>query len=1154
MGALGAALTHIENPTFLQGSPIIEKIHHFLKQKKHKATILSPLMGSNLTPSEKEKKNNTFGHYNPSTITGYLGVDIGSISTNLVIIDDHNNLLAKRYLMTAGRPIEAVRRGLKEIYLEIGDKVTICGSGTTGSGRYLIGDFIGADIVKNEITAQAQAAFSIDPRVDTIFEIGGQDSKFIRLDHGVVVDFEMNKVCAAGTGSFLEEQAEKLGINIKKEFQNAAFASPFPIKLGERCTVFIESDLIHHQQNGAKKENLIAGLCYSIVYNYLNRVVGGKKIGKHIFFQGGVATNQAVVAAFKQVLQKEIIVPPDHEVTGAIGVAILALKEKMGSKSHFKGFDLYKRKYQVQSFECKKCANYCQIRKIIIDRDNPLFYGSRCDRYDQKKITYPASPIPDLFSYRAQELYRSYLPSYSSNSPGKKKMGIPLCLFFYELLPFWQTYFEALEFEVVLSSPTNKTIIMQGVQTSVADTCFPIKISYGHILDLLQKDVDYLFLPSIISMPSNPDEAGESLNCPYVQTIPYTISATLNLEKSSPKLLRPVIYFKEEKRHLEKSLIKLGRSLGKSANSVLKALHFAFHAQSSFYKTLQNKGNTIIKNLSQYEKVLVLISRPYNGLDSGLNLEIPKIFRDMGILLMPIDFLPFDNPSIHAEYPNMYWRYGQRILAAAHLIKQLPNCHPVYLTNFSCGPDSFITQFFQKIMKDKPFLQIEIDEHSAGAGIITRCEAFIDSLARRGATSSEKKMKQKKSASSTGPKTPRAISPEHTIYIPHMSEHAHAICSAFRSQGITAEVMPESDEKTVTHGRVYTCGKECYPFIVTTGDMIKLVKSPEFNPQKSAFFMPSGDGPCRFGQYNRFQRIVLNELGLSMVPIFAPTQGPTFYKELGIAGKNFTRQAWQGIVVIDLLKKWLYQNRPFAQKKEDADKIFQKCIKMLCTTIENNQPIFPILFTIRRQLSTLKTNPKSPKPIIGIVGEIFVRSNRFSNKELIRQIESLGGIAWLSPVTEWFHYINYTAKKKYIKKRNVKKLIPILITEILQKIDEKRIHSCFHSAISNGHDPSISQIIKNSQPYLHSSFEGEAILSIGKSIDFLKKNTSGIINVMPFSCMPGNISTTLLRKVQHNYGDFPILHLAFDGLEDTTVKTRLEAFLYQTRQFKTTLL
>ena len=323
----------------------------------------------------------------PQVTEGYLGVDIGSLSTNLVVIDKDYNVIARRYLMTEGRPIEAVRRGLKEIGTELGDSIKIIGCGTTGSGRYLIGDFIGADAVRNEITAQARAAIQIDRRVDTIFEIGGQDSKYIAIDDGVVVDFEMNKACAAGTGSFLQEQAEKLNIKINEEFGERALASHCPVGCGERCTVFMESDLTSYQQAGVEKDDLVAGLAYSIAANYLTRVVQKRRIGEHVFFQGGVAWNKGVVAAFEKILGKSITVPPHHDVTGAIGAAIIAMEQGDGEQSRFRGFDLSDRKYTVESFTCEDCSNMCEVREVKIEGEKPLYYGSRCEKYDAEAKT-----------------------------------------------------------------------------------------------------------------------------------------------------------------------------------------------------------------------------------------------------------------------------------------------------------------------------------------------------------------------------------------------------------------------------------------------------------------------------------------------------------------------------------------------------------------------------------------------------------------------------------------------------------------------------------------------------------------------------------------------------------------------------------------------
>ncbi len=464
MGAIGAAFLTMEKPAKWKKFGGVERLRDYVSRP------VTPAKRSN--PSSYPSTTRKRAAWEPlrstpdgKKIPAYLGIDVGSISTNVVVIDESKKVLSKRYLMTAGRPIEAIRQGLEEVGDEVGDLVEISGVCTTGSGRYLTGDFVGADVIRNEITAQATAAAVIDPEVDTIFEIGGQDSKYICLENGAIVDFEMNKVCAAGTGSFLEEQAEKLGITIKEEFGDLALGSKSPVSLGERCTVFMESDLVHHQQKGANRDDLVAGLSYSIVLNYLNKVVGDKRVGNKIFFQGGVAFNKGVVAAFEKVTGKKITVPEHNEVTGAIGCAILARDENQAGKTHFKGLDLSNRPYELTSFECKDCPNRCEIRRVTIEGEKPLFYGSRCEKYDVDRTRKRRDDLPDLFDEREEALMASYVEEkpVPEDAP---VIGIPRLLNFLEIMPFWKAFFTALGFRLVFSDTTNKRLIAKGWRRS----------------------------------------------------------------------------------------------------------------------------------------------------------------------------------------------------------------------------------------------------------------------------------------------------------------------------------------------------------------------------------------------------------------------------------------------------------------------------------------------------------------------------------------------------------------------------------------------------------------------------------------------------------------------------------------------------------------
>jgi len=563
-------------------------------------------MPSTAVPESRVYESILFDAAGPIKV--YLGLDVGSISTNVAIVDENKRVIAKAYLMTAGRPLEAVREGLRMVGEKVAGKVEIAGAATTGSGRYLTGDFVGADVVINEITAQAAGAAIVNPKVDTIFEIGGQDSKYISLENSVVVDFEMNHACAAGTGSFLEEQAQRLGINIDGEFAELAFSSESPIKLGERCTVFMESDLLSYQQQGAKTTDLVAGLSYSIVSNYLNRVVGRRKIGDNICFQGGTAFNKAVWSAFEKVTGKPVMVPDHHEVTGAIGAAAIAQEhmEKIATesgrpaKSGFRGFEnLISIKYDVESFVCEHCPNHCEIKRVVLPGSEPLYYGSRCDRYNLKKSAGGGekSCREDVFAYRRRKMFE--YAGLDENRIGrqdasgtKTTIGLPMALVNWQLLPFFSRFFKSLGFEVVVSGKTDKRIIRMGVESVAAQPCFPVKVAYGHVAELIERGVDYIFLPSIISMPA---EYGGEYNklCPYVQSFVYQVRAAFAGKFGQTKILDAVMRFGEDERLMRKSFMDLGRKLG-CKGGVRNAIKEAFAAQAGFERSLREKGREIL--------------------------------------------------------------------------------------------------------------------------------------------------------------------------------------------------------------------------------------------------------------------------------------------------------------------------------------------------------------------------------------------------------------------------------------------------------------------------------------------------------------------------------------------------------------------------------
>lgn len=1032
--------------------------------------------------------------------------------------------------MTASRPIEAVRRGLGEVGDEIGTAVRVLGVGTTGSGRYMIGDFVGADVIRNEITAQATAALAFDNAVDTIFEIGGQDSKYISLRDGAVVDFEMNKVCAAGTGSFLEEQAERLGIKIDGEFGSLSLAACQPAKLGERCTVFMDSDLVRQQQRGAGAGNLAAGLCYSIVHNYLNKVVGDRPVGDRVFLQGGIAFNAGVVAAFQKVTGKTVTVPPNHDVTGAIGAALMARASSSG-KSLFKGFDLVDREYRQDSFTCQSCSNSCEINRVRQAGEKPLLYGGRCEKYEVRRGGGDCEDIPLLFAER-EEMLLGGKPTPESS--GRPRIGVPRVLHFYEYYPFWRAFLEELGCEAVPSEPTTGRMIREGTETVSAEVCYPVKLAHGHILSLLGEKVDALLLPSIISFPRR-NGSGKNVSCPYSQAMPFLADAALGEQLEGMTVFQPIVDFQYGRNAAYGALLKFGRALGASKTAVSRAFAAAEQSQAAFYDGVRHRGAEALELLAQTgRRGLVLVGRSYNTCDSGINLGLPRKIRDHGLVAFPMDFLPLEEGADDVRQ-NMYWRSGKRILAAARYLRGRSDLLPVYITNFGCGPDSFISHSFRETMAASPYLQLEIDEHSADAGAMTRLEAFLDSLPPEGTFSPAAVPARKE-----GPATLR----NRTIYLPRMADHAVALAGAFRAVGQPAEVLPPPDEASAALGRKHTSGKECYPCIVTTGDLVRKATSPDFDPARSAFFMPGAEGPCRFGQYRGYQERVLEQLGCGDVPFVSPAAGSS-YSDIGA---GYDRIAWDGILAVDALDRLRRRFRPYADDAGAAEKIYSTTLDRIGDAVAARRDLLPLLAAAAEDFAALPSRCEE-RPRIGVVGEIFLRSNEFSNENLVRKIERFGGEVMLAPVSEWILYTNFTRQRLARQENRYTDALKSWFRDRYQRGREKRFADAMESYLGNGHEPPTNRLLTLSAPYLHDSFEGEAVLTIGKTIDMAGKGIAGVVSAMPFTCMPGTVSAAVAKRVRADFDGLPFLNMVYDGQGGTGSDVRLEAFIHQARSY-----
>lgn len=1011
----------------------------------------------------------------------YLGVDLGSTSTNLVLMNEDNEIVSYRYLKTLGNPIESVKAGFKELKEELGDKVNIIGACTTGSGRYMIAKFIGADVIKDEITAQAKAAITIDSSVDTIFEIGGQDSKYIGIKDGVVTDFQMNKVCAAGTGSFIEEQAKKFNIPIN-DFGDIALNSDKSINLGERCTVFIETSIAANLAKGAKVDDIASGLCYSIVKNYLDRVVGQKKIGDKIFFQGGVAYNQGVINAFKALVGDKLFIPPFFSVTGAYGAAILAKEEIGVKKTLFKGFDVQNQKEFIEN-----------QNKFVCKEDNKIKFSKSVENI----------------------IFKEYEGTVDNK---KQTVGIPRSLFVFGMFPMFNAFFKELGFNVLLSNPTSEKTISLGQQYSLDEACYPVKLINGHVAELVEKEVDYIFFPDLYTVDHPGSMSRQNYGCAYMQLAFKVVNRAMELENKGIKLLAPSIAFSFGKEYMMKSFSGLGEQLGKNSQETAKALNKGMKALMEFEERMEVKGKEIIKGLKSDEKVFVIISKIYGVADPVLNMGIPDKLMNMGYKVIPFYNLP--EGDISKEYPNMYWPFVQHILEPIQLVKKHPNIYTVFLSHHGCGPDSVTSHYIRQEMDGKPYLHIEVDEHSSQVGVVTRVEAFVNSLNNLEVEKAddmelylnridhkEVNIKNDLNELKVGTK----------LYLPNIYPYSQIIKEILVKKGINTVVLPRTSKASVGLGRKHSITEEYFSLTALLGDVLRELKET-YSPTKNiAFLIPRTEGAEVEGQYNRFLRTKLDEEGFRNVDIVAPFIEDFLYKD-----DEYVKSICLSLLAGDIITI--------------ADKRYrEKHLKTVLDLVKNDNLEIKNLKEIAKEVYKQLKSLKKKKRILAI-GEFMILYNDFLNDYTFSTLEDKDYKVIYSPFSEymWLIWRDFAHQNKNDKTHR-----------LLQKLDKFKncinvISDCLLEESSFERKLENLVTIADQRVGYYAGGNGRYRVSkiLGNSL-----SCDGIITVASMYENTG-IVLNILNKEFEKDSSKPMLNLTFDGNKNENDETKIDSFMY----------
>jgi predicted CoA-substrate-specific enzyme activase len=1075
-----------------------------------------------------------------------LGFDIGSTGSKLVALDSESaRPVWEGYCRTNGNPVGAAQTLMRQFVESDASQWPVHAVGVTGSGREIVGSLLsicyGVDSVYilNEIAAHAEGALSYDPRVDTIFEIGGQDAKYIRLSEGRVVDAAMNEACSAGTGSFIEEQGRKFaGVRDVVELGQQALAAPGGVSLGQHCSVFMAEIIDQAVAAGVEQRSIIAGIYDSIIQNYLNRVKGPRSVGQVIFCQGMPFSSDALAAAVARQTGSQVIVPPHPGTVGALGIALLA-RRALPTRD-LVPLDLQRfldaAVEKKDTFICKStqgcggAGNKCRIDRITtrVGAERKLFlWGGGCSLYDKgtRKRKLP-DLAPDPFRERG-ELVQEII-ARTAVRRGLPRIALTDEFLLKGLFPFFATFLHELGFDLEVFTGADQSALKRGIEEANVPFCAPMQQYHGLVSAMVETRPDFLFLPMIRSAQKVRDEKNAVL-CPIVQASPDLLRQDFGARLRST-IVSPVVNVGPgnlESEAFQESCRHLAESLGLPEDCWRRAHRVGVAVQTRFEWDCLALGRRALQFCEEkgYTPVIVL-GRPYTIYNTVLNSNVPAILREQGTVAVPVDCYPVDeNVPI---FEDMFWSFGQRNLRAAHQIRRTPGHYSVYCSNYSCGPDSFNLHFYSYLMEGKPFAVIETDGHSGDAGTKTRIEAFLhcvdQDLAASASCRAGNDLSRLESAKAAFPDI-RAR--RETILIPRMGPTDAAV-ACLQGLGLSAEALPMPDRETVRLGRRHTSGKECVPMCLTLGLLLqRLARARETN-ERFAFFMPNAPGPCRFGVYNLLHKITLERLDLrDRVRVWTPTAANYFEGQ----PPGFATLVFTGMMAADLLEAGLHDVRPVESHPGAAKQIHDRYRAALGDLLRRaaggdlslpaallevaSGRLFGTTDLLRRAASELRVIKRERDlPTVAMVGEIYVRCEPFANDFLIERLEAHGIRVRFAPFDEWLEYTDYVGLKEGRRSG-----FGAQMSSFVQARIQNLTYAAMAETLGWPARTRVRDSLGAAAPYLREELLGEAVLTLGGPIhEWREGHIDAVVSVGPLECMPTKIAEAQFFHIAEKEG------------------------------------
>jgi predicted CoA-substrate-specific enzyme activase len=1141
----------------------------------------------------KPPEQKSFSFKKGGVLKAYLGIDAGSTTTKFVLIDENENITDVFYANNKGEPLRVVKQALldlKKKYDDRGVLLEIIALGTTGYGELLFDKAFGADYHTVETVAHTAAAQKYVPGVSFILDIGGQDMKAISVVNGIVTNVTLNEACSSGCGSFLENFAATLNIPAQN-IAETAFNAQHPAELGSRCTVFMNSTIITEQKNGKQADDIMAGLCRSIIENVFTKVIrmlNFAALGDTIVVQGGTFKNNAVLRALEQYLGKNVVRAPYPGEMGAIGIALLTKRHIAengyttphgdGARPRFIGLDAmedfdYK---QETNIKCAFCANNCNRTLVTFANGTTWVTGNRCERGEligkpddpalrkqAREIAGRLDSVPDMIKTRETLLFQNY-PFTLVSDEKNCVIGLPRVLDFWRTMPFFTTFFHALGFKTEISRASSRKLFEQGLQFVASDTvCFPAKLVHGHIQDLARRKVDRVFFPLLAHLPSENREPLSTYTCPVLKGYPLVVKYSDDPERRWNTPLDAPVFHWFKKRDRDFQLCRFMKSAFNIPETLTrKAIRQGDKSLEDFNAALASEGRRIIAEVEKKGGFAVVISGRHYQFDELVNHNLSRHFTNLGIPVITVDALPgIQDVDLSKTMLDITNNNHARLLAGAIIAAEHPALEYVEIFSFGCGHDALYADEVARLLNEiagKSPLILKLDESDVAGPLRIRVHSFVETIRARRRT--ENRTQIRALGEPYAVKFTKAHRKEKTILVPNVSEaFCKIVTAAIRRHGVKAASLPLGGKEAIRLGKQYVHNDSCFPAQIIIGEALEALKSGRYNPEDVAVGTGKTLCDCRLTNYMTLTRKALDEAGFPNVPILSTdfTDMKNLHPGFRFNKITYAQIAW-GIIMSDMLEDLRHKIRPYELKKGETDRVFCESMDAIAEGLAQ-RGITGALSAYKKAVDAMAaiTYDRSVrKPLVFITGEYLLTFHPGSNFYIENYLEKNNMEVEIPRMFDIYHNLMIFHTVSEMKDFKVRHSLPDALyalggdkyaetaVGIMENIAEK--HPLFEKGAR------LSELAEISDGIIHHSIQsGEGFLMAG---DIMRRAALGVksfIILQPFGCLPNHVcGRGVVKRIKEEFPDIQILPLDYDpDISFANIENRLQMLIMNAKNY-----